>query len=341
MQQSRYNSALKFGLTRIQPDDTIPVVKKWTRRVVYFYLSDFSRKATFLAGLALFGSTAASRLYGDVLYGITNDDNLISVNTANPAASTLVGALDTASASLGIFSDSGDLFVYDTNSNVLRQILPSTAATVSTINIGLLASPSEGDVAFHAGVGYLLSNLQPDGSFNGSGTLFKFTLSPGSATVVATNMPLIDGLAFSSTGTLYGLAQGGASLYTINTTTGAASAVGAGTGISDDCGGFPCYGFGGLSFDASGNLFAALTNFANANSNFFSINPGTGTATAQAAIPFDQVSGLTSFSGVVGTSAPEPSTLYLLAAASLLGVGWKRLRPSPPATPAKIFPPAS
>lgn len=251
---------------------------------------------------------------GDTLYGITNDDNLVSVNTGNPAASALVGTLDVSAASLGLFANSGSLYVYDTNSNLIRQINPATAATVSTINIGLAANPSEGDIAFSNGAGYLVSNLQPNGTFTGAGTLYSFNLSPGSATVVSTSEPFLDGLAFSSAGILYGLSQGGESLYTINLATGVATLVGSGTGINDNCGGFPCYGFGGLSFGSSGNLFAALSSFSAPDSNFYTIDPVTGVATAGGSIPFDQVAGLTSLAAI-GPPTPEPPTLLLLVVA--------------------------
>ncbi len=280
-----------------------------------------ARKANVFAILITLAITCGGSLaYGDTLYGITSDDNLISVNTSNPGAANLVGVLNVTAASLGIFSNAGNLYVYDTNSNVLRQISPTTAATIATINLGLAAAPGEGDVAFQNGVGYLVSTLQPDGSFGATGTLFKFTLSANSATVISTSIPLLDGLAFSSAGVLYGLSQGGTSLYTINTTTGAATLVGGGTGIDDNCGGFACYSFGGLSFGTSGTLFADLTNFSSPTSSFFTIDPNTGAATANGAIPFDQVSGLTSATPIVVTPTPEPTTL-LLAGGALLALG--------------------
>jgi hypothetical protein len=273
----------------------------------------------------LIGLTAAvSHANADTLYGITNDDNLISVNTGNPGAATLIGALDVSSSAPGLFSNAGNLYAYDTNNNLLRQINPLTAATISTINLGLAASPSEGDIAFHNGVGFLISNLQPDGTFSGLGTLYQFTLSPASATVVASDLPFMDGLAFSPTGVLYGLSQGGTSLYTIDPITGATTLIGTGTGIDNNCGGFACYSFGGLSFGSSGGLFADLTNFSNTSSNFYTIDPTTGLGSLSGAIPFDQVTGLTSLTPL-GTPTPEPSTFSLAAAACLLALGaWKR-----------------
>ncbi len=258
---------------------------------------------------------AASSLRADVIYAITNDDNLITFNSSNPAGATLVGTLDTVpaggSASLGIFFNGNSLYVYDTNNNVLRQINPDNALTIATINLGLANAPGEGDVAFHNGVGYLASTLQPDGSFSGTGTLFKFTLTANSATVVTTAVPQLDGLAFSPTGVLYGLAQGGGALYTIDPTTGAATEVGTGTGITGSL------GFGGLTFGPSGDLFASLSDFSDP-SEFFDINPITGTGTLVDTIPYDQVSGLTT-STLVAIS-PEPASFVLVAFCLLSGV---------------------
>jgi hypothetical protein len=134
-------------------------------------------------------------------------------------------------------------------------------------------------------------------------------LTAGSAAVISQSIPLLDGLAFSSTGTLYGLAQGGQTLYTIDPVTGAATTVGS-TGISDNCGGYACYGFGGLSFGSSGGLFAALSSFSGPTSALFQLNPTTGAATQLADLPLDQVSGLTS-TGEVTQTTPEPSMIVV------------------------------
>jgi len=253
---------------------------------------------------------------GDTLYGITADDNLISIDTSNPGSATLINPLDTPASSIGIFGSGGSLYVYDTNNNVLRQINPANAASVATINLGLSVAPGEGDMTFSNGVGYLASTDQPDGSFNGLGTLYKFSLSSNSATVISTNIPLIDGLTLSPTGVLFGLEQGGATLDTIDTTTGAITSSLA-TGINTNCGGFACYSYGGLTFGQSGTLFADLTNFSNPTSDFFLINPATGAATADGTLPFDQVDGLT-------TIVPEPSSILLLTVSSFCCIRLRR-----------------
>jgi hypothetical protein len=170
----------------------------------------------------------------------------------------------------------------------------------------------------------LASTFQPNGSFNGSGTLFSFTLTANSAQVISTTIPAMDGLSFAN-GTLYGLAQGGAELYTINTTTGAATPVGAtGASCSSAC------SFGGLTAALDGTLYADLTNFANTSSEFFTIDPNTGKATLVGNIPFARVSGLADNSTSNGTS-PEPSTFFLaLSGGLLLAFALKRKCLAPP-----------
>lgn len=294
--------------------------------------------AAVLCTAALFALPAAAS--ADMLIGITNDDNLISVNTADPGSSTLTAPLGAPAAALGIFYTGGDLYVYDTDNNVLDQVDPATGAIMASTNIGIPVTPGEGDVAFYNGVGYLASTYDANGDFNGStGTLYQFTLGANSASVVSQSVPLLDGLAFSSTGVLYGLAQGGETLYTFNTATGSTLTT-LSTGINDNCGGFACYGFGGLTFGTSGALFASLSSFSGPTSAFFEINPGTGSATALADVPFDQVSGLTSVPGQV-VATPEPSFFPLCAAAALIlaatRVFSRRASTDPSAKPARLI----
>jgi hypothetical protein len=251
-----------------------------------------------------------SNAFADSVLGITNGNQLISFNSSNPAGATAIGTLDVNAAALGLFKDGSSLYVYDINNNVVRQINPATAATISTINIGVANFPGEGDVTFSNGTGYLISTHQPNGSFKpGAGTLFSFTLSANSEHVISTTVPFIDGLTVAN-GLLYGLAQGGAELYTINVATGATTAVGA-TGVSGT------FSFGGLTTASDGTLYASLANFSGSTSEFFAIDPTTGKATLVGNIAFAQVSGLLDNSPSNGTS-PEPSTFFLALSGGLL-----------------------
>ena len=135
-------------------------------------------------------------------------------------------------------------------------------------------------------------------------------MTANSAHVISATVPFIDGLTVAN-GVLYGLAQGGAELYTIDTSTGATTAVGA-TGVSGN------FGFGGLTTGSNGTLYASLAAFSG-SSEFFAIDPTTGKATLVGNIAFSQVSGLVDTTPAGGIS-PEPSTLFLALTGGLLVV---------------------
>jgi hypothetical protein len=146
-------------------------------------------------------------------------------------------------------------------------------------------------------------------------SLYSFTLgSPGSNTLLYSDNTarriFIDGMAFGPGGTLFALQQGGTNLYTVDTTTGTPTVLGA-TGIAAGP-----YSFGGMAFDSNSNtMYAVLSN--NATSNLYTINTTTGAGTLVGAIPnMTNVAGLAIFdANPVGPSpTPEPSTLLLMTA---------------------------
>jgi hypothetical protein len=94
------------------------------------------------------------------------------------------------------------------------------------------------------------------GSGGTASTLYTFDSTTGAltSTIGATGFSHMTGLDFDPTsGMLYGLVSSstGATLVTINTTTGVATAVGSGVGNTGKNGGFPDMGF-----DSTGRLFA-------------------------------------------------------------------------------------
>lgn len=101
----------------------------------------------------------------------------------------------------------------------------------------------------------------------------------------------MDGLAFNVAGVLYGISQSNPAqgstpttrLYTIDQTTGAVTLVGD-TGLSG-------FGLGGVAFDASGNLYAALSTTVSP-SFLYKIDASTGAATLIGNIGFNSVCGL-------------------------------------------------
>jgi PEP-CTERM motif len=276
------------------------------------------------AALAVF---PAESFASTILYGITLDDNLLQITvTPSTVSATLIGTLDTVpsggSASLGIGEFDGNLYVYDQNSQVLREVSSTNGSTIATVNLGI-TNTGEGDMAFAPnGTGYLVSTVDSNGNFNGTtGAMYSFNTAPGSASLVTDNLnALIDGLAFNASGTGFALEQGGAKLDLI-TTAGGIATIG-GTGINTNCGGFPCYSLGGLTFGGT-TLYAALTNFSSSTSDFYTINPSTGAATFIGDIPFDEISGIT---GIPSSTSPvpEPSTCILMGGAVLAVVARRR-----------------
>ncbi|MGB6945629.1 MAG: PEP-CTERM sorting domain-containing protein [Bryobacteraceae bacterium] len=285
----------------------------------------FSSKQLFLPLLAAMALFPAHSFASTVLYGITLDDNLLQITVSPSSVSaTLIGQLSTVpdggSSSLGIGELGGDLYVYDQNQQALLQVSPTDASTIATINLGI-TNTEEGDLAFAPnGTGYLVSTVDAEGDFGSTGAMYSFSTTPLSANLITDNLSAqIDGLAFDSAGDGFALEQGGATLDSI-TTGGVITEIG-GTGINTDCGGFPCYSLGGLAF-ADGTLYAALTNFSNSTSDFYTIDPTTGAATYIGDIPFDQISGITAAPSVT-PPVPEPST-FVVMAGGLLAIVFRR-----------------
>jgi len=268
--------------------------------------------------LPLFFVLVLSQAHGyasSILYGITLDDNLLQITvTPSSVSATLIGQLSTVpdggSSSLGIGQLGGNLYVYDQNQQALLEVSSTNASTLATINLGI-TNTGEGDLAFASnGTGYLVSTVDAEGDFGSTGAMYSFNTTPLSANLITDSLSVqIDGLAFNSSGDGFALEQGGATLDSI--TTGGAIAEIGGTGINTDCGGNQCYSLGGLAF-ADGTLYAALTNFSNSTSDFYTINPSTGAAAFIGDIPFDQISGITAAPSVT-PPVPEPSTLVLMA----------------------------
>ncbi|MSU78566.1 MAG: hypothetical protein EXS16_10785 [Gemmataceae bacterium] len=216
------------------------------------------------------------------LYGITVSTNeLITINTTT-GAGTLVGPLSSSMNSWGIASRANQLYAWDGTASRLRELNPATGATVNTINIGAIPGPfGEGDLTFRSdGIGFLTA--QP-----GIGQFWRFDPTVPNSTLVGTINPPMDGLAFDAKGILYGLANGGATLHTIDPVTAVTTLVG-NTGIT----GFGLNTSGGLTIDSSGNLFAALSAWPPGPSSLFQINTTTGVGTLVGNIGFVGISGL-------------------------------------------------
>ena len=219
------------------------------------------------------------------LYGLTWGPpcQLITINTAT-GVGTVVGTVDPALLSVGLAFRGGKLYVR--LGGIFKEVNPATGAIVSTINVpGIPGFASEGDIAFRSdGIGFIC---------NADLYSFDFT-GPSSNLIIVT--PFLDGLAFDASDVLYALPQGGAQLVTVNQVTGISTVVGP-TGIV----GGP-FNLGGLTFDSSGNLYAAVSSTPGGASSLYKLNKATGTATLIGNIGIKGVCGL----AAIGAPPPPP-----------------------------------
>ena len=266
-------------------------------------MNTFCRTMAFglVALLAGFGP-AITDSRADFAYGVTYFDNqLISVNTTTGVGS-LVGTLDAAMSPFGLSYGGGNLYTFDSNAGLIKQINTTTAATQQAYNIGL--SPGgllgQGGLAFqNSNVGFLTSALSPT-DYSTVNDLYKFNLATGTSTLVAHTADTLQALAFSAAGVLYGMGKNDGNLYTIDTNTGAMTLIG-NVGIPI---GSPT---GGLAFGPGGMLYATLDDI------LYTVNPTTAQATVVNPDPtafggFNSVSGL----AVAPLAAvPEPSSMAL------------------------------
>jgi streptogramin lyase len=139
----------------------------------------------------------------------------------------------------------------------MRRIVTVSLFTIAVVaaTVGMLASPASA-----APIGFTQQTL------NGQDFIYQIDMTaPGLTLVGPTGIPpATRGLTMNADGVLYG-ANGG-NLYTFNTSTGAATLVGA-----LGC----CSNVTEMTFDADGNLWL----IANSPSNLYSVNASTGAAT--------------------------------------------------------------
>jgi len=212
------------------------------------------------------------------LYGISQLGNqLITLDTAS-GAGTLVGTTSINIRAFGLAFRGSKLYAWDANALLLRELNPATAAIVSSMDINSTAF-GEGDITFRSdGIGFL-SAVAPS-------RLVRFDITIPNSALIAPLVPTMDGLAFNAAGVLYGLAEGGQQLFTIDPLTGAATLVG-NTGVSA-----AATGNGGLAFDAGGKLFAVLTNGAGSPATLYQLDPSTAAATLIGPVGFNGICGL-------------------------------------------------
>ena len=150
------------------------------------------------------------------------------------------------------------LYTWDTVTRRLQELDPSSGATLNTLDIGIASPGVGGDLTFRGdGIGFLTN---PATSF------FRFDVTvPNSSPITGSLNPGMSGLAFNSSGVLYGLNSVSGDLYTVDTVSGSTALVGST--------GFPSLTGNSLAFDPSGRLYAV------AGADLYEINPATAAAT--------------------------------------------------------------
>jgi hypothetical protein len=249
-----------------------------------------------------------ARLYAVTFY----DRQFITIDT-NSGAGTLITNLPVSPLDIAVRH--GKLWLQLSGSGIerLRQIDAWTGLTVSELTFNSSVTGGEGAMDFAAdGTAVAAKSAQ------NVGTLFR--MDPALTNVVPITadgglIPSLDGLAFDTNGVLYGLSQnaGGFTLYTVNTNTGAMTAVG-NLGIT-----FSAVGgaVAGLAFAPDRTLFAAVGNPTDAR--LYRVNKSTGAATFVGAIGFPGVSGIRFF-------VPPPGPLTVSRIDQEVRLSWPHVR---------------
>lgn len=230
-----------------------------------------------------------------VLYGIDRDgDNLISVDL-NTFAATTVGSLGT--------DDSYGGLAYDVNGDIMYMAPGRNNNTIYTVNYTTGAATLLGThgITDVFGLAFDSSNNVLYGSTT-QNTVYSFSQVDGSATLIGTTGSNIGGLAYDSAqDRLIGIATGGAVIYEINRSTGAATILQSSLPSTNDV---------GFTYDFENNLFYSL----GLNGLLIEYTPTTFAATQIA-------SGLPAIDGLTFIGIPSQSLLPALGIPSLSTLG--------------------
>ncbi|HKI84780.1 MAG TPA: hypothetical protein VKA63_10650, partial [Candidatus Krumholzibacteria bacterium] len=197
---------------------------------------------------------------GTDLYGVEfNDSELYLVDEATGAA-TLIGPCE---AKNGLSTHESRLFGWDGGREIL-EIDPTTGATLHSWPVkGDIVGAEGGFAIDRSGVAYFT------GRYSYDEFLARIDLNDAGGytaeTVVRDLDILMDGLAFNSSGVLYGLSQGTLDLYTISTSDGSLTRVGNVGVYTEDT--------AGIAFGDDGTLYALF------GKDLYTIDSSTGAAT--------------------------------------------------------------
>lgn len=155
----------------------------------------------------------------NTMYGITFDEELISIDTTTGAGS-LIGNLDSNMNGFGLAFYNGGLYTFDQSRSLIVQLNPTSGATISTFDVGipsLTGSYGEGSIAFDEnGLGYLSAVA------GGNGDFWTFDIQNLTSNIVVDDQDVsgwnFDGLDYDSNGVLYGKQHSTGDIYIIDTT---------------------------------------------------------------------------------------------------------------------------
>lgn len=271
---------------------------------------------TSVASLGLLVLTVSHLVAGPTarLFGVTFYDRQFLIIDTNSGAGTFVTNLPIAP--LDMAATGGRLWLQFGASGVekLRQVDAWTGATFGEKSFSTTVPGGEGAMDFaRDGTAFAARSSE------NTGTLYRIDMALTNVVPITVNgglIPSLDGLAFDTNGTLYGLSQnigGTFTLYTVQTNSGTTTMIG-GLGIT-----FPTAGgaVAGLAFAPDGTLFAAMGN--PTESRLYRVNRFTGTATFVGSIGFPGVSGIRFF-------VPPPGPLTIARSNGQVRLSWPHLR---------------
>lgn len=271
-------------------------------------ITNFSAAGAVALSLGLGAPAAAGTLTGVDLTN-TAINQFIEIDTTTGAGTSVVTFSSRNNVGKIAFAPDGQLFATKRGSsdNTLMTVDPATGDVTDIGNASGIVSL--GDLAFNSG-GTLFSYGAVPSSEGGALNLLTIDTATGAATLVGeTGLGGMNGLAFSSTGTLYGLSS--SLLVTLDPTTGAETSR---VSLNPDKPANNFARFGNLSF-VEGELFSIDRRL----DELVSINTATGDVTSIGELGFDGIRTLSTAPATAPVPLPAPAG-FLLVGLGALGV---------------------